>query len=165
VLASFAWAAAMAGFAVHRHGWNRPVGRVWAGIAGVLVLLALTTWLDVALLVEQSMRQLSRNEGWYDLRRVPQVTLLIGIGAAAFFAFRVATRRSEVVDRAGRIALGVSLALVVIAVARASSWTYADSILGFGTARVTLGRVVEFIGAAAIGIGAIFFHRPPTAQS
>jgi len=165
VLAGFACAAVVAALRARGQGLGRPAGRVWAGIALALAALALATWLNLGLLVEQSLRQLSWNEGWYALRRIPQVALLIAIGAAAYGLFRLATRGQGGIDRVSRVALSVCLALVVIAAARASSWTYADLILGWGHSQLSFGRLVEFLGAAAIVVSAALVGRARASRS
>ncbi len=154
--------AAAAAFALGRkQGWNTSAGRVWVGIAVVMAVLALITWLDLESLVERSLRKTSKIQGWYDLRRAPQAAAILAIVAAAYYSFRTTTRGARGLNRATRMALGICALLIVIAVARTSSWTYTDMILNYGNAHVSVGRILELAGAIAIVAGAAFSYAAP----
>lgn len=159
----FVWAALMSGFGIVRQRGVAPGVAVWKGIAVTMLLLAAYAWLDIDLLAEQLSKEVAREQGWYNTRRIAQGAVLVAMGAATYFVGRAIARRITQLHFTAQIAAGAAILLVMVAVLRTVSFHFTDTLLSYGPIELPLGRVLEMSGACLVSVSTLF-ARPATIQ-
>jgi hypothetical protein len=135
--------------------------RFWWLATGALVLLGLNKQLDLQTLMTETLRQMSRHEGWYRDRREAQLVFIIGlvaagaVGGALMLAWlaRARTSGGVMLATAGLALLGVFVLV------RATSFHHVDTLLRGELLGLRLYVWLEVAGIAVVGLGAAIYGR------
>ena len=128
---------------------------LWAGIAGLLLLLAINKQLDLQTFVTVAGKCIALHDGWYAQRRAVQAAVLAGIGLAAAATLLLAARMlSGTLRREGLALLGLVL-LAGFVMTRAVSFHAFDTVIGSRLAGWRLNWVFELGALALLALGAL----------
>lgn len=131
---------------------QRALVKLWVLVTAAMLFLGINKQLDLQTLFTEVLRDMAREQGWYEERRTYQLLFIVaialagGVGTAALaWALRKVLRR----------VLGAVLGLGLIAtfvVIRAASFHHVDVLLGAGPIR--LNWILELGGIAMIIVSA-----------
>ena len=139
---------------------RRRLVAFWWITTVALVLLGLNKQLDLQSWFTQAMRDLAKDQGWYEARRQYQVGFILALGAiGALGTVTMAILLRHVLPRIGVALLGLSV-LVTFVVARAASFHHLDALLHAGP--FALNWWAEFGGIALIAVNACTAGRART---
>ena len=139
---------------------RRRLVAFWCLTAAVLLLLGINKQLDLQSWFTQVMRDLAKEQGWYDVRRQYQAAFIITlavVGLLGTLAAAVLLRR--LLRRIGIALLGLGV-LGTFVVARAASFHQIDALLYSGP--LPLNWVAELGGITLITLNAWLAGRPGT---
>ena len=126
----------------------------WFALCGVLVFLGINKQLDLQSCFTQVGRDMAKNEGWYENRRIVQgifvvVMVLLGVMtvAAAYWYIHAAWRRY-------RIAFFGIIFLVTFVIIRAASFHHIDVLIKSGLAGFQFNHILELGGIILVGYAA-----------
>ncbi|MDX1953087.1 MAG: hypothetical protein SFY81_12975 [Verrucomicrobiota bacterium] len=126
----------------------------WLSLALLLFALGINKQLDLQTWLTLSIRNLAREGGWYEYRRILQGVFILGValgGLLALGALLFFTRHSL---RENKIPLAGAIFLGIFVLIRASSFHHVDQLLGFSPGGVKLNWVFELGGIGLIGLPA-----------
>lgn len=132
---------------------------LWAGIALLLMFLAINKQLDLQTALTATGRCLSHAQGWYEQRRVVQmgfILLLVGGVGFGLFAVMMAMRGRVRDHRLALIGLGLVCAFVLV---RAVGFHFVDILIGRRLMGVNVNFLFENAGLVLIAINAIALLR------
>jgi hypothetical protein len=124
----------------------------WCFTAAVLLILGINKQLDLQSWLSQVMRDLAKEQGWYEARQQYQFMFVLAVAAAGLagtLAAAILLRR--VLVRVGLALLGLGV-LGTFVVARAASFHHLDALLHSGP--FAMNWWAEFGGTALIGLNA-----------
>jgi hypothetical protein len=130
------------------------VPALWAGLALMLLLLGINKQLDLQSLLTELGRIAARDQGWYEGRRVVQVTFIMLLVLAGAWGLRALWlfSRGHLADL--RLALIGALGLVCFVAIRAASFHHVDLLIGTEIAGVDLNFWLENGAIGCIAFGA-----------
>jgi len=157
VLFSLSFGAAVLAFRCARSlGLGQSAGRLWAASAALLGAYAIFVPFNLEKPAERFLRLIAQEQGWYEMRQGPQILALASAGFATCALYYLITRRGGATGFSARAMFVFSAALLLVALARISSWDAADPIFEAGPAQFDFGRFLEFACAAFAGACAAF---------
>jgi len=131
---------------------RRRLVAFWWITAAVLVLLGLNKQLDLQSWLTQVMRDLAKEQGWYEARRQYQFEFVVAMGVVGVLStVTMAVLMRRVLPRIGVALLGLGV-LVTFVVARAASFHHMDALLHTGP--LALNWWAEFGGISLIALNA-----------
>ena len=131
---------------------RRRLVAFWCVTAFALVLLGINKQLDLQSWFTQVMRDLAREQGWYEARREYQFEFVVVIGVVgALGTITMAFLLRHVLHRIGIALLGLGI-LVTFVVTRAASFHHMDALLHTGP--LALNWWAEFGGISLIAVNA-----------
>lgn len=139
------------------------VGMLWAGCGLALALLSMLALWGLDLRLGDMLRQASRDDGWYPLRRPFQAAALV---AGLWLVWKVL--RDVLPSGASGPLLGCvasTLLLAFVVWGRFVSWHWMDSVLNFRWAGASTGRWFEVTGLLAVAAFAVWQRRRDTCAS
>ena len=132
---------------------RRRLFAFWCLTAVVLLLLGVNKQLDLQSWLTQVMRDLAKEQGWYEARHHYQVMFVVAVAAAGVvgtLAMAIWLRR--VLFRVGIALLGLGV-LGTFVVARAASFHHLDALLHSGP--FALNWWAEFGGTSLVALNAV----------
>lgn len=141
----------------------RRTAMLWTGCGFALALLSVLALWRLDLMLGDMLRQASRVDGWYPLRRPFQAAALV---AGFWLAWKVL--REALPSGAGRPLLGCvsgTLLLVFVVWGRFVSWHWMDSVLNFRWAGGSAGRWLEVTGLLAVTFSGVWQWRQDLSAS
>jgi hypothetical protein len=136
---------------IRRSDRRRLVG-FWCFTALVLLLLGINKQLDLQSWFTQVMKDLAKEQGWYENRRQYQLEFIVGIAAAGLLGtLTMAVLLRRVLLRIGIALLGLGV-LGTFVVARAASFHHLDALLHSGP--FALNWWAEFGGISLVALNA-----------
>lgn len=132
---------------------RRRLFAFWCLTAVVLLLLGVNKQLDLQSWLTQIMRDLAKEQGWYEARQHYQVMFVVAVAAAGVvgtLAMAIWLRR--VLFRVGIALLGLGV-LGTFVVARAASFHHLDALLHSGP--FALNWWAEFGGTSLVALNAV----------
>jgi hypothetical protein len=132
---------------------RRRLFAFWCLTAVVLLLLGVNKQLDLQSWLTQVMRDLAKEQGWYEARHHYQVMFVVAVAAAGVvgtLAMAIWLRR--VLFRVGIALLGLGV-LGTFVVARAASFHHLDALLHSGP--LALNWWAEFGGTSLVALNAV----------
>ena len=133
-----------------------PERRFWWLATIVLLLLGINKQLDLQTLLTDTLRRLSRQEGWYRNRREAQMLFIIGLVAASAVAGAVMFAWLARARASGSVMLS-TLGLVLLGafvLVRATSFHHVDALLRGELLGLRLYVWLEVAGICVVAIGA-----------
>jgi hypothetical protein len=128
---------------------------LWLGLAGAMLVLGVNKQLDLQSYFTQEMRDLSKEQGWYEQRRGFQwwfIQTMIGVGFVGGIAlFIISIRRWR---RNWLAMLGLAF-LITFIVVRAAGFHNMDSLLKSELAGLKMNWILEIGGISIIILGAL----------
>ncbi len=154
IVAAYAGAFVLALTATVRTSGTRE-GWFWALTAAGLLLLGLNKQLDLQTLLTATLRQLARQDGWYEQRRMVQLVFIAGL-AGALLAALVFLRWLTRFSRPGvKLALSGLCLLAAFVMLRAASFHHVDILLGGTLGGLKLHALLELAGILLTAAGAL----------
>jgi hypothetical protein len=126
----------------------------WAGLALILVLLAINKQLDLQSLFTQIGRDLAKRLGWYAERRVYQQRFILGLLCAGVATLVASSILLIGTWRRTGLALFGLIFLVVFILVRAASFHHVGHLLGVRFAGMNVNWLLEMGGIFCIGLAA-----------
>lgn len=136
---------------------DRDALRFWAIVFGVVALFAVNRIFNLQFLVTLAGRCEAAGEGWYGARRPFQFALIVTFAVAGAAALALAVKRTRETDR--RLVLIGLCALTVLIAARAVSFHWAEAVLAFKIAGLSLNGLAEAAALAPVLAGAAHKQR------
>ena len=129
---------------------DRFDGFLWIVLAAMLTLLGINKQLDLQTLLTQFGRDLAREQGWYEQRRVFQAWFIAAVATSGFagICLLVWLLRGRL-WRNSLALLGASF-LVCFVLIRAASFHHIDQLLKLRAFRMPLHSILELAGIACI---------------
>jgi hypothetical protein len=164
-----AWAIVFAYFAAvcvalrcaHRSGGDRQSRRFWLLAAATLLLLGLNKQLDLQTYLTTWGRDLARQDGWYEQRRLVQLAFLAALAAGAAAIALVGAWALRGAPRSvWAAAAGLGL-LAVFVLARAATFHHIDLWVNVELAGLRRGRWLELAGILVVAASTLAFLRRP----
>lgn len=137
----------------------------WLFMALILFVLGINKQLDLQSLLTTIGKYYAHRDGWYEHRRVIQVSLIIGILLSMlmltlWFLFKV----KKIVKANWLAVLGLSFLLVFVML-RATSFHQMDILINATVLGVRMNWILELIGIFAIGLTALNVMRDSNRSS
>lgn len=131
---------------------RRSLVGFWFLTAVVLVVLGINKQLDLQTWFTEVMRDLAKEQGWYDARRQYQIVFILGIATIGLLAtLTAAILLRRILSRIGVALLGLGV-LCAFVVARAASFHHMDALIHNGP--FALNWWAEFGGITLIALNA-----------
>ncbi|HEY6878529.1 MAG TPA: hypothetical protein VI299_10950 [Polyangiales bacterium] len=127
--------------------------RFWGFVVLTMIVLGINKQFDLQSLVAELGRDLARDQGWYERRRIVQGLFVLGVGAVGGLATAaLAFTMRRVLNRVVGAVVGLG-ALTTFVIIRATSLHHIDALLGRG--RIRLNWVLELGGIGLIALSAL----------
>jgi len=133
----------------------------WGLMCVAMALLAINKQLDLQSLLTEIGRLLSKEQGWYNNRRVVQQAFIMGVAIAAVAIVSALAFYYRQIVKANAIALVGTGFVVSFVVIRAASFHHVDHLLGKSIAGFRLNWLFELTGLTLIAANALLLKRKP----
>lgn len=134
----------------------------WRSLAVILLLVGISSLVNGEALWLDSAREIFKDQGVYELRRIVQFLTLLVAGAGFLYLQRGLqrmVRKLQDADLCGLALRGVSLVLLVL-VLDLISLHYIDSLMYLRLAGLSMARWLQGLGLGMVGLSALrFMHR------
>jgi hypothetical protein len=131
---------------------------LWLGVTAFLVALGINKQLDLQTYFTEVGRDLFRDHGWYENRRVAQAWFIGIIATLGLTTLAGAAWFGRHLVRKDPLAFGGALFLMTFAVIRAASFHHVDQMLGMRFVGLKVNWILELGGIALVFAGARRFR-------
>lgn len=133
---------------------ERSLARLWGISTLAMVLLGINKQLDLQTWFTETLRDLSREQGWYENRRIYQVLFIALIGlAGVLVTSSLAYSLRRVFSRARGTIIGLAL-ISCFVVIRAASMHHVDALLGVRFGHLKINAILELSGILVVALAA-----------
>lgn len=155
-VAAYGVTAALCGAAARRAGTNGE-GRVvafWVALTALYVVLGINKQLDVQSLITEVGRINARAWGWYEHRRTVQALIIVALGLVGAAGVTALAWTAPWRSNERTLALIGTALLVVFVLARATSFSRMDQLIGTEWLGLRANWLLELPGILVTGAGA-----------